>query len=291
MKRITVVGGMLMSVAALAVSVPTNAVAAEGNPPRYQHYVALGDSYSAVGDLTELEGPLGCTRSTENYPTHLQAMVGAATFTDATCGEARTPNMTGPQSIPGGFTAPQLDSLTPDTDLVTLTIGFNDLDFGTFMGTCIAMSTLGPGSNLCETTLGAQEKQTRAARVGVVADKVGATIDNIRQRSPHADIVYVSYLNMLPDGGPCATMPMVSPADVKYLHDVQHAAALILRTAAGRHGAIEADTTTIGGHDLCQPAENRWVEPLVPATTTTPFHPNPAGATAMAGVVATALGY
>ena len=39
------------------------------------------------------------------------------------CGGAATADMTGSQSVIGGTNAPQFNSLTPDTDLVTVDIG------------------------------------------------------------------------------------------------------------------------------------------------------------------------
>lgn len=274
------------AVASAALPLP----AAQAAAP-FESYVALGDSYSALGDLTSLTGAPGCTRTTKNYPTLLQARIAAKKFTDATCGEAETRHMTGPQSIPGGSVPPQFDALTAETDLVTVTIGINDLDFGTLVGTCAGVSLLGPGGNLCEQTIGTQEKSTRSQRLAEAGAQVGAVIDAIRLRSPKATIAYVSYLNMLPDGGSCATMPMITPADMKYLHDYQQAISAAFLAVASERGAVPVDATAAVGHDVCQPANVRWVEPLIPATTTSPFHPNPAGTAAMAATAAKALGY
>ena len=47
--------------------------------------------------------------------------------------------MTGPQSVIGGTNAAQFDSLTPDTDLVTVGVGGNDrIGFGDIVTTCRA---------------------------------------------------------------------------------------------------------------------------------------------------------
>ncbi|MBC6445622.1 hypothetical protein [Actinokineospora xionganensis] len=44
------------------------------------------------------------------------------------------------------------------------------------------------------------------------------------------------------------------------------------------------------GHDVCQLPWNRWVEPVLPAAPTTPFHPNQSGQRGVADLVLTILG-
>ena len=112
---------------AALVTAPAQAGAAS-----FHKYVALGDSYTAVGDLLQpSDGPLGCFRSTVNFPHDLASALHVADLVDASCGGAVTSDMTGPQSVIGGTNPAQFDSLTPDTDLVTVGIGGNDIGSAT----------------------------------------------------------------------------------------------------------------------------------------------------------------
>ena len=110
-------------------------------------YVALGDSYSAASGVLppDPEAAPWCARSTANYPNVIAAAT-AAELTDVTCGGADTTDYFEPQyeNVP-----PQLDAVTPDAELVTMTIGGNDS--GVFINSIIqcgtaGASTLGQGS-------------------------------------------------------------------------------------------------------------------------------------------------
>jgi hypothetical protein len=67
--------------------------------------------------------PVTCSRSLLNYAHDIAAVTRPASFTDVTCSGAKTADFTGSQA-PG--VAPQLDAVTKDTRLVTMTIGGND---------------------------------------------------------------------------------------------------------------------------------------------------------------------
>ena len=108
----------------------TDARAANGDSdePRYARYVALGDSFAAFGPVAApMSGPESCLRSSRNYPAVLAESPQIADMVDVTCGGARTTDMTTRQIAQ---TPPQFDALTGDTDLVTLSIGGNDIGFG-----------------------------------------------------------------------------------------------------------------------------------------------------------------
>src|SRR5258708_35930859 len=94
----------LSAAAATLVTAPMPARAqAQAPAVGFHKYVAPGDSYTAVGDLLKpAGGPLGCFRSTVNFPHDLAASLGVADLVDASCGGAVTADMTGPQSVIGG---------------------------------------------------------------------------------------------------------------------------------------------------------------------------------------------
>jgi hypothetical protein len=86
--------------------------------------VSLGDSYAA-GPLISLQvQPFGCLKSNNNNNANLAARDLGFALTDASCSGAETEDMTNPQGVdPGGPNPPQFNSLTAETDVVTIQIG------------------------------------------------------------------------------------------------------------------------------------------------------------------------
>ncbi|NMN98548.1 SGNH/GDSL hydrolase family protein [Antrihabitans stalactiti] len=275
------------ALAAMAGTILTGIANPAHAEPRtmFQHYVSLGDSYAAVADHTSLRGEPGCFRSTKNYASDLAAMLGVRRHDDASCGDAKTENMTQPQPITGGVNPPQFDAITPDTDLVTVSIGGNDVGAVTALATCGMYGLLDRAGNPCQQMNGLESINGPLADV---ADRVGRVVEGIRARAPKATIVYVGYLAPLPEAGPCATTP-IADGDIPYIKAVHKRMVDTFTAAASAHGALIVDASAVTGHDLCQPAGVRWVEPLLPSTITSPFHPNAAGQAAVADLIAAAL--
>ena len=92
-------------------------------------YVSLGDSYAA-GPLIPLQvPPFGCLKSNNTYANIAARDLGFA-LADASCSGAETEDMTNPQGVdPDGPNPPQFNSLTANTDVVTIQIGGNDVGF------------------------------------------------------------------------------------------------------------------------------------------------------------------
>src|SRR5437879_1488004 len=142
--RLTVRRALLAGVAAAAATGLISGVAMAESPDtaaQVNHYVALGDSYTAGPLIPWLPlDPGGCAKSTNNYPSLLAAKLKPKKFTDASCSAADTTNMTKPQHTFLGTNAPQFNALTKDTDLVTIGIGGNDFGvFGSLINTCPAL--------------------------------------------------------------------------------------------------------------------------------------------------------
>lgn len=97
------------------------------------HYVAMGSSFAAgPGILPGADDPgsVPCGRSSANYA-HFLARRNKLALTDVTCGDATTANIL----EQGQFgAAAQIDAVTADTQLVTVTIGGNDVFYTATMG-------------------------------------------------------------------------------------------------------------------------------------------------------------
>ena len=140
---------LLLAVACAAVAVAGAATQAAQAITAPLRYVALGDSYSAASGVLppDLTAPPECLRSALNYP-HVIASATGAQLTDVSCGAADTSHYFSSQ-YPG--VAPQLNAVTSDAKLVTMTIGGNDSNV--FIDTIVdcgsaGLSTLGQPNQL-----------------------------------------------------------------------------------------------------------------------------------------------
>jgi lysophospholipase L1-like esterase len=270
--RRVVIAGVVTSLAAFAVPVATPAAGQTSS------YVALGDSYSAGPIIaTQLQDPVGCFRSDHNYPHVIAAALRASKFRDASCSGAGTEEMTSPQNVnPGPPNPPQFDRLDKSTQLVTIGIGGNDIGFEEIVRAC---ATADRTSRPCQDRYvhgSTDEIKDRIAKAGA---KVGDVLKGIRKRSPKARIFVVNYLSILPEtGSGCwPTLPFAD-ADVPYLGAKQHElnAELAKQARAKKAKLVDAFTASVG-HDGCQPAGVRWVEPIIGFSGAAPVHPNQLG--------------
>lgn len=282
---------LLITAAAVATAtVATVAISSSATAaPAVGRYVALGDSFAAVGSLENIHGdPIGCARATDNYPSGVAAAVGATSFVDATCGGAQTVHMTQPQGVTGGDNAPQFDALTPDTSLVTVSISGNDIGFSDIAKTCAEKSFSNPFGSPCKNHFTAGGTDQLGERINGVAPAVDAVLDGVRARAPQATIVLVGYLRILPPSGGCWPVVPFARGDVPYFDGVQHRLNEMLGQQAGANGALFVNPGDVLGHDVC--SDDKWVEGLIPEQLAVPLHPNAEGQAYVAGLVTAALG-
>lgn len=246
-------------------------------------YVALGDSYSSgLGIPDEVDS--NCGRSDHNYPSLVAGAVRAAQVTDVTCAGADTSHMTEPQeSAP-----PQLEALRPDTTLVTLGIGGNDLGLAEVITRCVLVAYLAPNGSPCKdsyTLLGTDEIR---ARINDTAPKIEAVLEEIHARSPQAKVLLVGYPVILPDdGSACRDLIPLATGDFAWFRDKEKQFNSMLAQQAAVSGATYVNTYAPSvGHDACKADGVRWIEPT-DTENAAGFHPNAAGHRSMAdGVLA-----
>jgi lysophospholipase L1-like esterase len=254
----------------LGVVAPTAAHARK--PP--QSYVALGDSYTAGPFIpVQQTDPAGCLRSDHNYPHLVAAALGVSDFRDASCSGAETEDMTAPQNVTPGPNPPQFDRLDANTELVTIGIGGNDIGFSEITENCFAPM---PTGHPCQDHYVVNGHDELRARIAATAPKVAAVLRGIRERSPHAKILVIPYIAILPETGPgCWPQMPIAPDDVPYLRGIHKELNAMLAEQADANDAkyVDAYTPSIG-HDACQLPVIRWVEPAIPASPAAPVHPN-----------------
>jgi lysophospholipase L1-like esterase len=267
--------------AAMAVAA-VFAGAAEAAP----RYTALGDSYAAGPLIPNPLTPLGCLKSSNNYGRIAQRTLAFAEYRDATCSGARTDHMTAAQNVSPGPNPPQLDSLSADTELVTLSIGGNDIGFSDLALDCVSALPFGSPCRDRYTRGGDQI----SARIAATAPKVAAVLQGIHARSPLAKVLVVNYSAIFPhSGNGCWPRMPVTPADVRWLREKQVQLNAMLATQATANGATIVDVYGASvGRDACAGSGTRWVEPYIPGNAAAPLHPNQRGMQAMAAMVVAA---
>ena len=277
-----------LSRGALALAVVAMALLGAAAGASAATYTALGDSYAA-GPLIPNQSlnPLGCLRSDHNYA-HLTAAAKGLTLTDVSCSGAKTNDMTEAQNVEPGPNPPQFNGLNASTNVVSVTIGGNDIGFTEIIESCI---TYNPFSTPCKDKYDPGGHDQLAERIASAAPKVAAVLQGIHARSPNARVFVVNYPDILPSGSGCwPTMPL-GFGDVPYLHATEERLNAMLATAAATNGATLVDWYSASiGHDACKCSSTRWVEPLIPGELSAPVHPNKAGMAGAAVALEAAIG-
>ncbi len=274
-------GALALFVSVIALLVPVGSAAAAT-------YTALGDSY-ASGPLIPNQSlnPLGCLRSDHNYA-HLTAAAKGLTLTDVSCSGATTNDMTEAQNVEPGPNPPQFNGLNAGTNVVSVTIGGNDIGFSEVIENCI---TYNPFSTPCKNQYDSGGHDQLAERINNTAPKVAAVLQGIHARSPNARVFVVNYPDILPTGSGCWPTVPLGFGDVPYLHATEERLNSMLATAAATNGATLVDWYTPSiGHDSCKSSSTRWVEPVIPGELAYPVHPNKAGMAGAAVALEAAIG-
>jgi lysophospholipase L1-like esterase len=119
--------GLVATVIALAGFVTVGAPTAAAGSSGTLQYAALGDSYAAgIGAPPYVSSSGGCLQSNNGYPELLDSEKHIHLQVNATCPGATTSTVA----------LTQLSALTSGVELVTLTVGGNDLGFAELFETC-----------------------------------------------------------------------------------------------------------------------------------------------------------
>jgi lysophospholipase L1-like esterase len=248
--------------------------------PAGAHYAALGSSYAAGAGNPPLatDRPERCGASQLSYARLLAARLGL-TLTDASCGGATTAHVLGAWNEQ----PPQIDAVRPDTRLVTITIGGNDLNY---MGLMFAASChAGYGdARLRDPATGACRPvpMPDAAAVQAVEDNLATLLSAIRARAPLARVVLVQYVALAGEVD-CPAAPL-DPEHAAMARLVAAALAQASSRAAGRAGAqVLAMDQLSQGHLPCD--ADPWARGLGAGSDPAegaPWHPTAAGHAAIA---------
>ena len=269
-------------------------------------YVAMGDSFSSGEGVTPFEAGTDtssnkCHRSSLAYPRLLQsdAALNLGTTAFVACSGATTSNVLHGGSADGAWGEnPQVDALSADTEVVTITIGGNDVGFKDFATAC----TIG-SCDFATTAYADIHGKITNDLPGALADTYEA-IDNAT--SSTADIYMVGYPQIapaeMPTGANSACYPLNGGTDNPdpELNDGATAYAVVSELNSAIQDAVDnmnsakfhfVDPNLPGspfiGHDWCQ-QDRYFVQigvPIPPSNTEYSFHPDGDGQAAYKIVV------
>lgn len=267
---------LLAGAGASAAMTPRPAAAAAGT-----RYVSLGSSFAAGSGIGPLQpgSPPRCQRNTNNYASLVARRLNLVR-TDVSCGGATTAHVLGPWSeLPA-----QMDAVGPDTGLVTIVIGGNDLNYvgGLMMASCRAGSAPLPGR--C-----APPRQPSAENYAKVEAAMHEIARQVATRAPRAKLVFIQYVTLVADG-PCpgAALPA---GDLSISRAIGLRLAEITARVARENGALllEADRLS-RDHTVC--SAEPWSSGIASGTGARrgmSWHPNAAGHAAIADALARLL--
>ncbi|GAB3301227.1 SGNH/GDSL hydrolase family protein [Parasphingorhabdus pacifica] len=240
------------AIAAAVVSLGVVAVPAFGAEAA-TNYVALGDSYaSGTGTREYFEDSGDCYRSPHAYAQLWADSHDVADFAFDACSGAVT----------GDVLANQLDSLSEDTSLVTISIGGNDIGFASVIQDCLL------GTNeMCDAAVSEGEAKARDE----LPAKLDETYAAIANAAPSAEVIVVGYPQINEPTGSCG-IPGFTEAKRQRINAGGDVLAGVISERAAAAGFTFADArTAFEGHGVCSDAE--WINgPSNPLRES--FHPN-----------------
>ena len=213
-------------------------------------YVALGDSFSSGVGTNSYTLSSSCRRGVYAYPWLVAQQRPNTSLTFVACSGARTTDVM----------ANQIQFVNAGTDIVTMTIGGNDIGFSNLIVQC----TLGE----CSTAL----DNARASLGTVLGPRLDTVYTAIRSRTLAATVVVLGYPRIFSSSSCFGTFGISSTerAKANQLGDAidQLSAARAAAASVTYRSAIGAFT----GHAVC--SGSAWINGLNLFNTTESYHPN-----------------
>jgi lysophospholipase L1-like esterase len=205
-------------------------------------YVALGDSYSSgVGTRTYFPDSGVCARSPLAYPSLYRATHRISSFAFVACAGATVADVTG-----------QLSAVTRQTDLVTMTVGGNDVGFCAVLAACSAPPR---SPEQCQAAVAAGQ-----AAISTIPARVTGLLANIQARvNPGTEVVVLGYPRLF-GAGPCTAPGLPISSIRNAIDDGTDRLNQAISEAAQTHGALFVDASSkFAGHGACAVSKSQWI--------------------------------
>jgi lysophospholipase L1-like esterase len=252
MRSLKLLFAALLAMVAIAFVAPGSQAAAG-------KYVALGDSYTvAVGTKTYDNPDDACRRGPTSYPRLWAAAHQEVAFVEAACSGATTADVMNTQ----------VGQLTPDTSLVTLQIGGNDVGFVDVLKNCIL--------TVDDADCIAGVDAAKAAAASTLSPALSKTYSAVRAAAPSAKVIVVGYPRLYTIGGDCGILGL-SDKERSALNSAADTLAEIMATRSKEAGFQFLDARPVfDPHTICS-GNDEWVTSLEWDKLNESYHPNVEG--------------
>jgi hypothetical protein len=217
------------------------------------NYVAMGDSYSSGVGTGSYSLDSGCKRSAYAYPYLFTQKHTMGTFDFVACSGAKTSDLI----------ANQLSHLSTSTNLVTMTIGGNDIGFANLIQQCTVAD--------CTKTL----TTTTATLSSTLGPALDIAFSDVRGAAPNAMVIVLGYPHVFSTVGCFGTLGITSTEekDANALADAMDG---VLSSYATKYSFVyKSAILPWTGHAVC--SSSPWLNGLNLFNTGESYHPTRAG--------------
>lgn len=216
-------------------------------------YVALGDSYSS--GMGAGSGSLPCIVTDKGYPVLWANSHKPKSFKNGTCAGAVTDTVLNTQ----------LGHLSANTDLVTISIGGNDVNFAGTVLTCTYSN-----AKTCQDTA---NKNLHGANLPARLDKTYAAI---KEKAPNARVIVLGYPNLYEATSYCLSFGEPNQTNRKILVAGGNELDELIKGRAEAAGFEYVSVRkNFEGHNVC--VLDSWMNGSLLSAGTKAYHPNEKG--------------
>lgn len=233
---------LLVACAAVALAAPATASA--------DNYVALGDSYSSGTGTGSYTLSSSCMRGVYAYPYVVSQQRPNTSLNFVACSGATTTSLM----------SSQIGAVNSSTNVVTVTIGGNDIGFASLILQC----TLGS----CNTAL----NNTRNALPGSLNSKLDTVYSAIENQAPNATVVVLGYPRLFSSSG-CLGTTGISSSERSNANLLADKLDQTIAARAAAYGfTYKSAISSWTGHAVC--SSSAWLNGLNIFATSESYHPN-----------------
>lgn len=260
--------GVLLAIALVAIGVAGFNHPGKSKAPVASHnsYVALGDSIAAGVGLENYSDSSACDRTNQSYPNLVAHSLNLKLINLACSGATLPLGILDKQDVNQLAVSSQLDQLfsQPRPDLITLTVGANDIEWTTFIEKCYT----GECGN-------ADDSATVNELLATLSINLQNSLSQIQSHYKTAvpRVILTGYHQVFPAGtATCSDLNGIDPSELAWGRQQQASLNNTISTVASMYSFARYAPINFSGHELC--TADSWVQRI---SANDPYHPTDAG--------------